>query len=248
MTVEVPAAMDPTEGPGWNLASRRHSGVVVELCWRGGDGVGCGDFFESALRPDATVGAILGDIVGFGAPASALAERIAAEAVCALEAGDRPREVLARLDAPVQASGSEALATSVCLAANVSTGWVEFSSAGHLPALLSRPGGVEFVDAAGLPLGMAGERSATGLRLGAEDTLYLFTDGLVERRGQAIDVGLDVTRRVAAGLGSARSWASELVREVVEVLGAPSDDVMVASIKLDQRPDRRLLAARAPFD
>jgi len=235
VTVEVPDELGRRQGQGWNVVVRRHSSVVVEVCWRGADGVGCGDFFESALRGDATAGVILGDTAGFGSPASDLAERIAAEALYPLQAGDRPREVLARLDRPVQASGADALATSVCVAVNESSGWVELSSAGHLPALVARPDGVEFVDADGLPLGLAGERAATGLRLGVEDTLYLFTDGLVERRGQLIDVGLDVARSVAGGLGSARSRASELVREVPEVLGAAPDDVMVASIKLDRR-------------
>ncbi len=241
VTVQVPAELDRPEGHGWRVRSRRHSAVVIELCWRGAGGVSSGDFFESALRPDDTVGMVLGDTAGFGAAASGLAERIAAEALCGLAAGDHPREVLGRLDRPVQASGSDALATSVCITVNVSTGWVELSSAGHLPALVARAGGVvDFVDATGLPLGLAGERDSAGLRLGAEDTLYLFTDGLLERRGQGIDVGLEAVRDLAAGLGSARSWASELAREVVEVLGAPSDDVMVASIKLDQRRDHRL--------
>jgi serine phosphatase RsbU (regulator of sigma subunit) len=245
VTVDVPGQTGRSEGHAWNLAGRRHSGVLVELCWRSADGVGCGDFFESALRVDATVGVILGDAAGFGAAASGLAERIAADALCSLQAGERPRQVLARLDGGVQASGFDALATSICLAADPATGWVELSSAGHLPALVARPGGAEFVDAVGLPLGMAGERAATGLRLGGEDTLYLFTDGLVERRGRRLDVGLDVARRLAGGLGSARSWASELVRETLEVLGAPSDDVMVASIKLDHRRDAHLAAVPA---
>lgn len=241
VTVELPPAeLDRSGRPGWSVTGRRHSGVVIELCWRGADGVGCGDFFESALRSDATVGVVLGDAAGFGAAASGLAERIAAEARRALEAGDRPREVLGRMDQPVRAGGGESLATSVCLAASVSTGWVELTSAGHLPVLVARVGGAELVDVAGLPLGLGGERGTAGLRLGVEDTLYLFTDGLVERRGQAIDEGLEVVRDLAAGLGAARAWASELVREVVEVLGAPSDDVMVASIKLDQRRDHFL--------
>ena len=241
VSVEVPPAeLDQSGRPGWSVTGRRHSGVVIELCWRGADGVGCGDFFESALRSDATVGVILGDTAGFGVAASGLAARVAAEALCSLEAGDRPREVLGRLDQPVRDSGCESLATSVCLAASMSNGWVELSSAGHLPALVARAGRAELVDMAGLPLGLGGERATAGLRLGVEDTLYLFTDGLVERRGQGIDEGLEVARDLAAGLGAARSWASELVREVVEVLGAPCDDVMVASIKLDQRRDNHL--------
>jgi serine phosphatase RsbU (regulator of sigma subunit) len=72
-------------------------------------------------------------------------------------------------------------------------------SAGHVPALVLNPDGSrEFtIGASGPPLGL---RISSGyvqrsLPFPPGSSLILYTDGLIERRGETIDVGLDRLRR-----------------------------------------------------
>jgi serine phosphatase RsbU (regulator of sigma subunit) len=221
---------------GWQVRAWREAAMVVEVCWRAAaEGPTSGDFFESTVRPDGTVAAVLGDAPGFGAAAAPVAERLAETARAALIDRRRPWQVLAALDAEAQSAGPEVVATSLCVVVDPASGSAELSSAGHLAAVLVRPGGVQRIDPAGLPLGLGGDRSAWSSHLGDQDTLFLFTDGLVERQGSVIEVGLEVAERAAAPLTAAGSWASELAHQVTEVLGPPADDVMVVSARLDRR-------------
>lgn len=234
VAVESSFRSDGFAGRGWRLRAWREAAMVVEVCWRAAEGTTSGDFFESTVRPDGTVAAVLGDAPGFGAAAAPLAERLARTAREALEDKRRPWQVLAALDAEAQLGGPEVVATSLCVVVDSASGTAELSSAGHLPAVLVRPGSVQRVDPAGLPLGLGGERSVWSSYLGDQDTLFFFTDGLVERQGSGIEVGLEVAERAAGPLSPAGSWASELTRQVTEVLGPPVDDATVVSVRLDR--------------
>ncbi len=78
-------------------------------------------------------------------------------------------------------------ATLVCGRAG-SSGEIELSSAGHLPVLwIRRSGGVQRIEATGLPLGMfrSGLYPARKLRLEPGESLFLFTDGVSETRDSA---------------------------------------------------------------
>jgi hypothetical protein len=87
------------------------------------------------------------------------------------------------------------------------------------------------------------------LRRGA--TVLLYTDGLVERRGQSIDEGLDRLRETVSGL------AGRDLEELCDALlarmlpGNAEDDVAIAAVRLHPQgrrhvPRRASGAARAP--
>ncbi|MGW7790807.1 PP2C family protein-serine/threonine phosphatase, partial [Streptomyces tricolor] len=105
---------------------------------------------------------------------------------------------------------------ATCLLARVDPGrgQVTLASAGHLPpALIDRDGVTGLLSVpVGPPLGtgLGGYESATH-RLAPGETLVLFTDGLVERRGEDIDRSLD---RLAA-LGFAAGDAVDSVLETI---------------------------------
>jgi serine phosphatase RsbU (regulator of sigma subunit) len=79
---------------------------------------------------------------------------------------------------------------------------MSFASAGHLPPLLHRDDTSEFVDTPSFP--PAGVFDAVAIPPTAEftlrpgDALLFYTDGLVERRGETLDAGMqrlaDATR------------------------------------------------------
>lgn len=112
-----------------------------------------------------------------------------------------------------------------------------FSSAGHPPLLLRHPdGSVEVVDpgeARGTILGLGtADRGETSRVLDAGTTLVAYTDGLVERRGEPLDVGLERLRRAVAADDAVD--ADHLVDTLVEASAGDggTDDVVVVAIHL----------------
>ena len=70
---------------------------------------------------------------------------------------------------------------------------LRYINAGHNPPVLRRASGrIERLEAGGLPLGIRAEAQyeSASTALGPGDLLLIFTDGLVERRGEVLDVGL----------------------------------------------------------
>jgi anti-sigma regulatory factor (Ser/Thr protein kinase) len=160
-----------------------------------------GDWYDT-VEVAGTLVACIGDVAGRGIDA--------ASTMSMLRNGHRayalerlaPDEILSRLDEMVRVQRGDRFATALCLRIHCDTGVVEVSNAGHLPPLLASSAGVRPVAlATGQPIGLSGSmpRSSTSFELHAGDVLALFTDGLVEQRGESIDDGLD---RFAVRLGS----------------------------------------------
>jgi serine phosphatase RsbU (regulator of sigma subunit) len=64
--------------------------------------------------------------------------------------------------------------------------------------------------------------------LGVGDSLWLYTDGLVERRGESIDVGLERLRKAIDR--STEIDGTAALREVYESLGKPVFDDVAAVV------------------
>ena len=98
-----------------------------------------------------------------------------------------------------------------------------------MPPMVHRSdGSVTQLPNGGPPLGLGEhlERSTTKTTLAAGDSLWLYTDGLVERRGESVDVGLDRLRDAIQSTRAGESSAA--LQEVYSALGRPvSDDVAV---------------------
>jgi phosphoserine phosphatase RsbU/P len=178
--------------PGTDLAARYVTGS--------GD-VG-GDWYDVFVLPDGRLGVVVGDVAGSGLAAAVIMGRIrSALRAYVLETAD-PGAVLRMLDRNIQYFDPDAMATVLYGLYTPETGEFAFSSAGHLPPVLATPGG----HPAGMlpvqpdpPIGAAndpGRRSATAV-IPPGALLCCFTDGLVERRDEVIDLGID---RVAATL------------------------------------------------
>ena len=108
-------------------------------------------------------------------------------------------------------------ATLVCGQAKP-TGEVEIHNAGHWPAIVVGHGGVLRIESTGLPLGMfcESEFSATRLQLEVADTLFLYTDGLLEARNASGEYGVDrVTHLVR----------QQAAKPPAELIGACLDDL-----------------------
>jgi serine phosphatase RsbU (regulator of sigma subunit) len=144
-----------------------------------------------------------------------------------------PVSVLTRVDRYLQVIESAQLITALYLLIDAGSGEVKIATAGHLPPLIvGAGGGVLAPTLVGTPLGIAaGPRKSTVLTLERNRGIIAFTDGLVERRGEDIEVGIDeivASTRASTDLDDA--W--KLLYQVVGAAphGGQDDDVTVLAL------------------
>ena len=197
-----------------------------------------GDWYDAFSQADGTMSLVVGDVAGHdsGAAAEMAQIRNVLRGVAqTLQAS--PARVLTALDGALARLGSETLATAVlCHAWPVGAGPVErrlrlrWSNAGHPPPLLVHTDGrTEFLGGrAELLLGVRpdGPRTDAEVDLVSGDTLLLYTDGLVEKRDQLLDDGLERLRTAAGAAGGlpAEEMGDALLAALVE---ENEDDVVL---------------------
>jgi serine phosphatase RsbU (regulator of sigma subunit)/DNA-binding response OmpR family regulator/anti-sigma regulatory factor (Ser/Thr protein kinase) len=231
-----------------------------------------GDWYDALQLDGDRLALMIGDVVGHGLRAAAtMGELRNALRAFAVE-GHSPSEALQQLDRLAQTTAGQGMVATVAfLVLNVTAQAVTVARAGHPPPMLrTADGEVRLLDTAHtLPLGV--DRSASPseatYRIGPGDTLLLYTDGLIERRGETITAGV---QRLCDEFSAAPEHAEGLCRHVVErLLGEhpSSDDAALLAVRLlgvpadalrltlDARPDslplarhrlRAWLADRAP--
>jgi serine phosphatase RsbU (regulator of sigma subunit)/anti-sigma regulatory factor (Ser/Thr protein kinase) len=213
------------------------AGVDTEVRYRaGGDGDVGGDWYEVIPLPGGRVGMAIGDVVGRGVRAAAMMGQLRmALRAYALE-GEWPGFVAERMARFVRTLDRDEMSTCVYAVLEPATGELRSANAGHLPPLvLAADGSATFLTGRpGLPLGVAAdyeypERRAT---LEPGSTVLLYTDGLVEKRGEPLDVGLERLRQVAASRPV--ESLEELCERVLDALvrESPGDDVALLAVRV----------------
>jgi serine phosphatase RsbU (regulator of sigma subunit)/DNA-binding response OmpR family regulator/anti-sigma regulatory factor (Ser/Thr protein kinase) len=158
-----------------------------------------GDWYDAIELDSDRTAVMIGDVVGHGVrAATTMSELRNALRAFAVE-GHGPGAALHQLDRVVLATmGPGMIATVLFLVIDAAEGTVTLARAGHPPPVLrSADGDVRYLETEGtLPLGVDDRISAGEARypIAAGDTLLLFTDGLVERRGESITLGFDRLR------------------------------------------------------
>ncbi len=160
-----------------------------------GDGAVGGDWYDVFALPAGRLGVVIGDVTGHGLPAAVIMGRMrSALRAYALETAN-PAEVLSRLDRKMQHFEPGALATVAYAVFDPGMGRLRICLAGHYPPVVAVPGQpAELAGVApGLLIGAAPgvQRRATTLEITPGTLVCLYTDGLIERRNQTIDDGLD---------------------------------------------------------
>jgi serine phosphatase RsbU (regulator of sigma subunit) len=179
---------------------------------------------------------IVGDVVGSGLPA-ALAMSQLRSATRALAPRCSPAELLTALDRVTVAVEGAEYSTMAVLVLDTADGTLRYSVAGHPPPLVRRAAGVvDFLeDGRSVPLGVTfGLRPEATSRLGPGGMVLLYTDGLIERRGEGIETGL---QRLAQALGTAdttsEGWVDAVIRRTL-AHSAQADDIAVLAVQLRQ--------------
>jgi serine phosphatase RsbU (regulator of sigma subunit)/integral membrane sensor domain MASE1 len=200
-----------------------------------------GDWYETLALPGDRVGVAVGDVVGHGLEAAAAMGQLRTAVAALAPDCASPVDLLEQLDQFAQKSEAMAYSTACFAALDPATGAVTYASAGHPPILLIDARGACRYLSGGLswPLcALHGVREPPGrvvLEPGA--TLVMYSDGLIERRGEPIDRGLDRlldAGRRAAGLG-VQELCHALVADLLEGR-AILDDVVVVALRLVVSP------------
>lgn len=212
-----------------------------------------GDWYESIALPGGRVALVIGDVAGHGVRAAVTMGRLrtAIKTLTMLELP--PAETLQRLDELMHELGQNEPHFATCVFAVYDSveGTCELASAGHLPPLLVHPDGrSELLDVSPAPPLGIGEGPIRSLTLDVTDgsMLMLYTDGLVEKRDEDIDTGLERLRSLF-GPESATQPLGVLCRTALASVydDRQRDDIAVLVARLRRiAPDRHASWNLAP--
>lgn len=171
-----------------------------------------GDWYDVFDQPDGSTILVIGDVAGHDTHAAATMGQLRGLLRGIAYSGSAgPAGVLGQLDAAIEGLRLGALATVLVGRLERPEGadgatLLRWASAGHLPPLLRGPDGrVQVLDGArpGLLLGVDASRPRTEQQVLLEpgSTLLLYTDGLVERRDQVFDDGVELLAGALTELG-----------------------------------------------
>jgi sigma-B regulation protein RsbU (phosphoserine phosphatase) len=207
-----------------------------------------GDFFDF-VRIDADhVGVLIGDVSGKGVPASLTMAQLLADFRVRARAGSSPSGVVAGLNEELCRRSTHGIfCTLVYVTLDLRTGTATASNAGHHAALcVGAMEPREVAPASGPPVGVIPGGSWTDevFKIGAGETLLMFTDGIVEARGMhtrrdmsgtSDEFGMRNVGRVASGFASEgpRLLADNVIRSVFEYTAPalPHDDCTLIALR-----------------
>ena len=199
-----------------------------------------GDWYDTLLMPSQDVLLVVGDVAGHGIDAvtGMVAARNSLRGLAITGSG--PAELLRMLNGVMCDLTSGVVGTVVCGLYNPDTSVLRWARAGHLPPVLVRgrtacelplPGGVLL----GMDPDATYEEATQSLEPG--DTLLLFTDGLIEQRGESI---VDVLREFVATVapvpagqeGSQPTAAAQADRILATAVSDTDDDACLVAVRI----------------
>lgn len=156
-------------------------------------GVG-GDFYDAFILADGRVLLTVGDVAGKGIDAAEAVGQLRNSLRMAAVIDPDPGRLVERLNELIDRGFPAPFATAVIGLYTPQDGAFTWANAGHLPIVVRDPrGDVEVIEGATHPpLGVdrVRLRPTPALTLEPGSVLLLFSDGLVERRGEDLDTGL----------------------------------------------------------
>jgi anti-anti-sigma factor len=218
-----------------------------------------GDWYDVLPLDEGRVAIAVGDVVGQGARAAAIMGQLRSALSGYLLEGHAPEQALERLDRFAGRVPGATGSTVACLVLDPETGDLVWARAGHPPPLVAGPEGCRRLeDATGTVLGVRARPpyTAGAATIAPGESIVLYTDGLVERRGELIDDGIQRLATIAAGH---HGLAPEALTDAL-LTGAldgshpssaasgapdPADDVALIVARLVPAPLRLVLPAEA---
>lgn len=220
----------PLEHPHASIAARYEPGS-------GGMLVG-GDWYDAFDLPDGKVGITVGDVVGHGLEATARMGRLRTAVAALAPRTPSPGRLLSDLDRFAHGYDENRFATAVYAVLDTTTGLLRYASAGHPPMLVVDADGTTrwLLEGRSSPLidDVVADRPEAATTLAPGSLLIGYSDGLIERRGESLQAGLD---RLEAAVAEIRDQGAETICDLLmEQLGVATnraDDVVVVVIRYE---------------
>jgi PAS domain S-box-containing protein len=197
-----------------------------------------GDWFDAFWLSDHRVGLVVGDVVGRGIEAAATMGQLRSATRALASTGLPPAQLLEALDDYGARHRVGYMTTVVYAEIDLEAHELRFACAGHLPpAIAGASERTQLVwEGRSLPLGLCAkdesERTEARCHLEPGSAVVLYTDGLVERRDQAIDARLD--RLVAEVEANRAEPPDRLAAHLLHALeaGEHQDDACAMALSL----------------
>ena len=187
-------------------------------------GVG-GDWYDAFHLSDGALGFVIGDVAGHGLQAAVVMSRMRSVVRAYALEHPSPATVLERVNAKFRHFEPEEMATLMYARLDADLGRMTIANAGHLPPVVRTPGAdavlLEVFRDPPICIGAGVTHGETIVDFPPGSVLALYTDGLVERRHQPIDDGLELLRATVT-TGDAEQVAADIMDELIG--GLPVDD------------------------
>ncbi len=201
------------------------------------DDLSGGDWYDVIQLDEDRVALVVGDVVGHDIEASATMGQLRSVVRAFARVDSDPISVLASTDNIARSIDGASCATIHYAVLDQTASTVTYASAGHPPPLLIRfDGTAELLDGGRRPVltvtGAADQRAASA-QLSVGDVVIMYTDGLIERRGETLDQGFARLKLAASNVSSNQSM-DDLVEQLTEAMlkdGNHRDDVCVLAFR-----------------
>ncbi len=190
-----------------------------------------GDWYSIVAIDDAHFVFVIGDVSGHGlSAATVMAELRFTIRAYALE-GNSPATILEKCSKQLDVTSGH-FATVLIGSVNVDRHEITLANAGHLNPLLLTGEANSFIETSlGVPLGVSSDRyDSVTISVPPRSSVIAFTDGLIERRGENLDLGL---ARLAAAVDDGTLSLENLLSKVLSDLAydASEDDIAMLGLR-----------------
>jgi putative methionine-R-sulfoxide reductase with GAF domain len=196
-----------------------------------------GDWYDVFTVPSGDLWVVTGDVAGHGLHAAVVMGRVRSALRAYTLLSSDPAEVLELTSRKVEHFEMGTMVTAVCATASFPYHEFRIATAGHPPPLVVPVDGPGyFVELRiGPPLGVTTGigRASTAVALPEQALMVLYTDGLVERRHESLDRGMERLRNIL-GAGSAEAVCRRLTTAMLDE--GVSDDVAIVVIRRTEPP------------
>ena len=211
-----------------------------------------GDWYDVMALPTGELALVIGDVAGRGLDAATVMGQLRMTMRVYAFGGYSPAETVERLNSTVaDAFERSDMATLCYLIFDPASSMLRYVNAGHPPPLVLGPDGraTRLDGPHSLPIGVRphGHYEMTEALLETGATLVLYTDGLIERRGESIDVGIERLRAVLEQASGGFDDLTDAILEQMAPAGQRADDIALLALRtveLGSMPLRLTLPAQ----
>lgn len=195
-----------------------------------------GDWYDAFVSPSGQLWLVMGDVAGHGLNAAVVMARVRSALRAYTMYEDDVAQVVEMTDRKISHFDVGAMVTLACITSTPPYDTMQVCLAGHLPPVLAVPGQAAVAleperTQPPLGVGFARRRHMMPVSLPPEAVMLLYTDGLIERRAENLDRGIERLRVAVRPNTSAEVVCRIVMHELVGRGDAVEDDIAVLAVR-----------------